>query len=57
MRRLRNTNPLGAVEIPALGLELTAGEEFDCPDDVAEQLLEQVGNYAPIVIGGKGKDD
>ena len=54
MRRLRNTNPLGAVEIPAIGLELAAGEEFECPDELAEQLLEQVGNYA-LIIDGKDR--
>jgi hypothetical protein len=57
--RLRNTNPLGAVDLPLLGLTLGAGEEFDCPAELAgraptgtgdqfdpgEGLLAQVGNY------------
>lgn len=47
---LINTNPQGAVDLYVLGighLALDAGAEFDVPDDVAEELLLQVGNYAP----------
>jgi len=43
--RLRNVNPLGGVEVPMLGLVLTAGQEFDVDADVASLLLEQTGNY------------
>ena len=37
--RLKNTNPLGDVDLPIIGRigdnPLRAGEEFDCPADVA----------------------
>ena len=46
--RLRNCNPLGAVDLPLLGLLLEAGAEFDCPADLAPGLLEQVGNYEAV---------
>ncbi len=45
MAVLRNVNPLGAVDVPLLGRTLAAGEVFEVPDSVAEQLLAQVGNY------------
>ncbi len=48
MATLRNINPLGAVDVPLLGRTLEAGEQFDVPTSVAEQLLEQVGNYEAV---------
>lgn len=47
MVRLVNTNPLGAVELPLLRRVLAPGEEFEVPEAQAENLLSQVGNYAP----------
>ena len=46
--RLKNTNPLGAVDVPLLRRSLEAGEEFDCPSEHAEALLEQSGNYERV---------
>lgn len=46
--RLRNINPIGAVDIPALGLSVDAGAEFDVPSEVAAVLLEQTGNYEKV---------
>ena len=43
--RLRNTNPLGEVDLPLIGRSLAAGEEFDVDDETGTALLEQVGNY------------
>ena len=43
--RLRNTNPLGTVDLPLIGRTLEPGEEFDVPDEQGAALLEQVGNY------------
>ena len=48
--RLRNTNPLGAVDLPLIGRTLAPGEEFDVPDVQGAALLEQVGNYEPVVV-------
>jgi hypothetical protein len=45
MPTLKNTNPLGAVDLPLIGRTLEPGEEFEVSDEVAEQLLLQVGNY------------
>lgn len=47
MARLVNTNPLGDIDLPLIGRTLAAGEEFEVSDDIAAELLEQVGNYAP----------
>ena len=46
--RLRNTNPLGVIDLPLLGKTLEAGEEFDCPSEHAKALLEQIGNYEAV---------
>ena len=43
--KLRNINPLGAVDLPLIGRSLEAGEEFDCTAEQAKHLLEQAGNY------------
>ena len=48
MAVLRNINPLGEVDLPLIGRTLAAGEEFEVPDDVAETLLAQVGNYEAV---------
>lgn len=45
--RLRNTNPLGDVDLPLLGRVVAAGEEFEVDDEQGKALLEQVGNYEP----------
>lgn len=47
--RLRNINPLGAVDLPLIGRSLDAGEEFDVPTrKQADELLAQVGNYEEV---------
>lgn len=43
--QLRNTNPLGAVDLPLIRRTLEAGEVFEVSDEVGAALLEQVGNY------------
>lgn len=54
--KLRNINPLGQVDVPILRRQgepfdeegagcLEPGEVFECPDEIGEALLEQVGNY------------
>jgi hypothetical protein len=63
--RLRNVNPLGAVDLPLLQRTLAAFEEFDCPEalagrgpsvledgttDLGEGLLAQVGNYELVPV-------
>lgn len=46
--KLRNCNPLGAVDLPLIGKTLEAGEVFDVSDEVGAALLEQTGNYAAV---------
>lgn len=53
MPKLRNTNPLGAIELPLIGRVLKAGEEFEVSDEQAARLLEQVGNYELVVEAAK----
>jgi len=42
---LRNVNPVGEVDLPLIRRIVGAGEEFEVPAEVADRLLEQVGNY------------
>lgn len=42
---LRNTNPLGRVDLPLIGRTLDAGQTFEVADDLGAALLEQAGNY------------
>lgn len=54
MKTIRNVSPLGALVLPALGREVEAGEEFQCPDDIAAGLLDQPTNFEEVQPkGGK----
>lgn len=55
--KLRNTNPLGAVDLPLIGQTLQAGEEFDVPDKVGKALLEQTGNYEEVKASAAAKKE
>lgn len=57
--KLRNTNPMGQVDVPVLGRQgepfgehgsgcLEPGEVFEVPDALGRKLLEQSDNYAPV---------
>lgn len=46
--KLRNTNPLGAVDFPLIGRTLEAGEEFEVSDSIGQELLQQLGNYEEV---------
>ena len=46
--RIRNVNPLGAVEFPLIRRVLEAGEVFEVPDPVGEALLLQLGNFEQV---------
>lgn len=49
---LKNTNPLGDVDLPLIGRQgdlcLKAGEEFEVNDLDAANLLAQLGNYEAV---------
>jgi hypothetical protein len=45
MAKIKNVSSLGDLNIPALGLDVLAGETIDVSDDVAASLLEQSVNW------------
>lgn len=45
MTRFKNVSPLGALDVPALGRVVEAGEEFEVRDEVAELISGQVENF------------
>ena len=55
--QLRNTNPLGAVDLPLIGRTLDAGEVFDVSDENGALLLEQVGNYEAVKVAAVAKKE
>lgn len=63
--RLRNTNPVGQVDLPLIGRQgepfgeegsgcLERGEVFEIDDARGKKLLEQVGNYELVKDEKKG---
>ena len=47
MPKLKNTSPLGALDVPLLRRVVEADEVFDVSDDQARVLLLQHDNYQP----------
>lgn len=45
MAKVKNVSSLGDLNIPALGLDVLAGETIEVPDDVAALLLDQPSNW------------
>jgi hypothetical protein len=45
MAKVKNISSLGDLNIPALGLDVLAGETIEVPDDVAASLLDQPSNW------------
>lgn len=45
---LRNINPQGTVDVPALRKTLTPGEVFEVDDDLGNTLLQQGDNYQQV---------
>jgi hypothetical protein len=45
MAKVKNVSSLGDLNIPALGLDVLAGETIEVPDDVAASLLDQPSNW------------
>lgn len=57
MATLRNTNPLGEIDLPLIGKTLAPGETFDVPADIAASLLDQVGNYESVTTKSKTESE
>jgi hypothetical protein len=47
MAQFKNISPLGALDIPALGRIVQAGEVFDVPADLADYIAGQPKNFEP----------
>lgn len=45
--KVKNINPVGAVDVPLLGREVGAGEALTVTDEQAVSLLAVEGNWAP----------
>ena len=48
-QKYMNVSPLGALDVPALGKTIEAGEVFDVPDDLDEFFKDQAENFQPVV--------
>lgn len=46
--RFKNVSPLGALDVPALGRVIAAGEEFDVREDLVPLFAGQAENYEPM---------
>ena len=53
---IQNVNPMGDVEVPALGKVVKAKEIVEVPDEIATGLLEQVGNWVAASAKKSGSD-
>lgn len=54
---IKNVNPLGDVEVPALRKVVSAGEVIEVSDEIATALLEQVGNWEAATSSKKSGSD
>lgn len=48
MKKIRNINPVGAVDVPLLGRVLEPGEVVEVDDKTAATLLKQPDNYEAV---------
>jgi len=46
MAKIKNVSPFGDLYLPALDLNVKAGEVIDVPDELAANLLEQPFNWS-----------
>ncbi|KQR91289.1 MAG: hypothetical protein J0I33_00115 [Microbacterium ginsengisoli] len=53
MAKFKNISPLGALDVPALGKVVAAGEEFEVTEDVAAVLAGQRDNFEPIDVAAE----
>jgi hypothetical protein len=43
--KIKNVSPLGDLYLPALGIDIKAGEVVEVPDELAASMLEQPFNW------------
>lgn len=48
MAKFTNVSPLGALDVPALGRVVEAGETFEVPADLVENFADQPGTFHPV---------
>jgi hypothetical protein len=48
VKKFQNVSPIGALDIPALGRVVEAGEKFDVPDDLVEYFESQPANFVEV---------
>jgi len=53
MAKYLNVSPLGALDVPALGRTIEAGEAFDVPDELDEFFNDQAENFQPVTARSK----
>lgn len=51
--RFKNVSPLGALDVPALGRVIAAGEEFEVREDLVPLFAGQTENYEPVNTSAK----
>lgn|GEM_PF-1090837 len=51
--KIRNTSPLGDLDVPLLGRVVKAGEVAEVSTTQAERLLPQVDNWQPVDAAAK----
>lgn len=49
MAKFKNVSPLGALDIPAVGV-VGAGEEFEVDDALVEHFIGQTENYELVTV-------
>jgi hypothetical protein len=45
MAKIKNVSPFGDLHVPALGIDVLAGEVIEVPDEMADSFLEAPFNW------------
>lgn len=57
MAKFKNVSPLGALDIPTLGIVVEAGKTFEVPKNLIDYFAGQTANFARVVPRNAPKDD
>ena len=55
--RFKNVSPLGALDVPALGRVIAAGEEFEIREELVPLFAAQVENFEPVNTAAQAAQD